>query len=157
MGDQAPEVARQAAQLYYKATPSPSWDRESRTLWETLTSHSRALADCEYTDNAMRGNLYAELAQVFRHAGNYREGVEAARRALAARERVLGPEHPDTMISVSSLGFLFESQGNYAEAEPLYRRALSGFTKVLGPNHPTTRAVAANLQRCLDAMRQPPA
>ena len=59
-------------------------------------------------------------------------------RALTARERVLGPDHPDTLISVNNLAFLYESTGRYGEAEPLYQRALTARERVLGPEHPDT-------------------
>ena len=46
-------------------------------------------------------------------------------RALAARERVLGAEHPDTLVSVNDLAGLYEREGRYEEAEPLNVRALA--------------------------------
>ena len=51
-------------------------------------------------------------------------GRAALKRALEADERVLGPEHPDTLISVNNLADLYKAQGRYGEAEPLFRRAL---------------------------------
>ena len=40
-------------------------------------------------------------------------------RALESIERVLGPEHPDTLASVNNLAYLYKSRDRYAEAEPL--------------------------------------
>jgi hypothetical protein len=65
-------------------------------------------------------------------------------RALAARERVLGAEHPDTFASVNNLAWLYASQGRYGEAEPLYQRAVPAAERVLGPNHPYTKTFRAN-------------
>ena len=65
-------------------------------------------------------------------------------------ERVLGAEHPDTLISVNNLAGLYESQGRYGEAEPLYVRALAGLQRKLGPEHPTTVVVQKNLARLRD-------
>ena len=67
-------------------------------------------------------------------------------RALGARERVLGGEHPDTLTSVNNLASLYARQGRYAEAEPLYQRAVSGAEKVLGPEHPDTQLYRRNLE-----------
>ena len=39
------------------------------------------------------------------------------RRALEAREKVLGREHPDTLTSVNNLGNVLFMQGKYEEAE----------------------------------------
>ena len=53
-------------------------------------------------------------------------------RALAGYETVLGPEHPDTLTSVSNLGWALERQGKYEEAEAMHRRALKGSEKIPG-------------------------
>jgi hypothetical protein len=67
-------------------------------------------------------------------------------RALAIRERVHGPEHPDTAASLCHLGFLIEiHQGHFAEARLLYERALAINEKVLGPDHPATEDVILSL------------
>ena len=55
------------------------------------------------------------------------------KRALAGREQVLGPEHPDTLPSVNNLAVLYQAQGRYGEAEPLYQRALGGQRAGAGP------------------------
>ena len=56
------------------------------------------------------------------------------KRALAARERVLGLEHPDTLQSLNHLAFLYEATGRYGEVAPLYHRALDARERVLGPS-----------------------
>jgi tetratricopeptide (TPR) repeat protein len=67
------------------------------------------------------------------------------RRALTGCERVLGPEHPDTLTIVNNLAFLMYSKGDYAAAKPLLRRALAGRERVLGPEHPDTLGSVHNL------------
>jgi tetratricopeptide (TPR) repeat protein len=145
----AQEVPATVAQMYVKANPPPSWDLTSRGLWAKLVSHSRALAECSLLDDVLRGRLYGELASVFRFAGNYAEGVDSARRALEACERVLGAEHPDTLTSVNNLALLLYDQGKYDEAEPLFRRALEARERVLGPEHPDTLTSVNNLAQLL--------
>ena len=71
--------------------------------------------------------------------------VDFRRRILQAEERLLGPEHPDTLRSVNNLGNLLWNKCTYNEAEALYRRALQGRERVLGPEHPKTLMVANNL------------
>ena len=53
-------------------------------------------------------------------------------------EQVLGPEHPDTALSLNNLAELYHTQGKYAEAEPLSKRALVIYEQALGPEHPDT-------------------
>ncbi|MDA1106382.1 MAG: tetratricopeptide repeat protein, partial [Planctomycetota bacterium] len=52
--------------------------------------------------------------------------------------RVLGEEHPQTLLSISIMGDLLHSQGNLAEAEPYFRDALEKRRRVLGEEHPQT-------------------
>jgi tetratricopeptide (TPR) repeat protein len=60
------------------------------------------------------------------------------RQALKGREKILGMEHPDTLISVDNMGLVLQAQGKYEEAEKLHRRALKGREKMLGMEHPNT-------------------
>jgi hypothetical protein len=41
---------------------------------------------------------------------------------LEVREKALGREHPDTLTSVSNLGYVLSCQGKYEEAEAIHRR-----------------------------------
>ena len=67
------------------------------------------------------------------------------RRALEGREKALGAEHPDTLMSVNNLGGLLSDKGDYEGAEALYRRALEGNEKALGAEHPDTLNTVNNL------------
>jgi Tfp pilus assembly protein PilF len=78
------------------------------------------------------------LALLLESKGEYAVAEALYRRALEASERVLGPEHPNTLSSVNNLAGLMESKGEYAEAEALYRRALEARERVLGLEHPDT-------------------
>jgi tetratricopeptide (TPR) repeat protein len=68
--------------------------------------------------------------------GKYAEAIPIAERALAIREKVLGPEHPAVANSLNNLALLYYAIGNYAKAEPLQQRALASREKVLGTEHP---------------------
>ncbi len=72
-----------------------------------------------------------------------------ARRAFEAQERVLGPDHPETLVSLNSLAVLYGDQERYKEAEALYRRILEARERVLGKEHPDTLSLAGNLVSCL--------
>ena len=66
-------------------------------------------------------------------------------RALAIREKALGPDHPDVGESLSNLAGLYEDEGDYAKALPLYQRAIAIREKSLGPNHPVVATRINNL------------
>ena len=77
--------------------------------------------------NAQVIKLYGE--------GKYSEAVPIAQRALALREKALGPDHPDVATTLHNLAALYYNQGRYADAEPLYKRSLAIGEKALGPDH----------------------
>jgi tetratricopeptide (TPR) repeat protein len=57
------------------------------------------------------------------------------KRALAIREKALGPDHPDVAVSLNNLANLYDKLGRYGDAEQLFKRSLAILEKVLGPNH----------------------
>ena len=77
--------------------------------------------------------------------GKYAEATPFAERALAIAERLHGEAHPDTLASMSYLGWFYHVQGRYADAEPLYRRALEASERILGTEHPHTLLAVNNL------------
>jgi tetratricopeptide (TPR) repeat protein len=76
--------------------------------------------------------LNKRLMQLY-NAGKYEEAIPLAERALAIREKALGPDHPDVAVALINLAQLYESQSRYADAEPLYKRSLAIREKALGP------------------------
>ncbi|KAF1996952.1 hypothetical protein P154DRAFT_607067 [Amniculicola lignicola CBS 123094] len=62
-----------------------------------------------------------------------------------AAEKVLGPEHPDTLTSIGQLGTILLMQCKYKEAEAMHRQALKGREKALGPEHPDTLSSMTSL------------
>jgi tetratricopeptide (TPR) repeat protein len=84
------------------------------------------------------------LGSALLYAARYAEAEPLCKRALAITEKALGPEHPDTALSLNNLATLYISQGRYAEAEPLYQRALAIVEKALGPEHPNTAQALEN-------------
>jgi hypothetical protein len=54
------------------------------------------------------------------------------REVLAERKRVLGAEHPDTLVAADNLARTLEDQGKRAEAEEIEREVLAVRKRVLG-------------------------
>ena len=103
-----------------------------------LTPHLLASCETEMADAATS----AQQADLLDRAGNYFHGRDVyagARplfeRALAIREKVLGPEHLDTATSLNNLAMLLKDQGDLAGARPLLERALAVYETALGPEH----------------------
>ena len=60
-------------------------------------------------------------------------------------ERLLGPDHPDTLNAQNSLAAVYQSAGKAAEAIPLLERTLVTRQRILGPDHPDTLTSQNNL------------
>ena len=76
---------------------------------------------------------YADAALIYKHI-------------LTIRDKVLGPEHPDTVHSLINLVSFYANQGQQADARSLYQRAFDIRNSVLvGPDHPDTAQTLNNL------------
>jgi DNA-binding NarL/FixJ family response regulator len=100
------------------------------------------------------GRLLMRAGWYLYERGLYTEAEPLLERALAIRERVLGPEHPETGETLNNLARLYLQQGRYTEAEPLFQRALSIRERVLGPGHPHTVTTREYYARLLQAMKR---
>lgn len=85
-----------------------------------------------------------EIARLY-DQGQYHEATILAERALAQAERILGPENPETLLTLNNLAVMHRSLGQLDEAEPLYLRALETQERILGPEHPDTLLSLNNL------------
>ena len=131
-----PEVDYQTWTRYERYIPhvllcAAHIDRWSMTFWEAR-------------------NLLFQAGKYFYQRGQYRESEPLFQQALAMCERVLGPEHPDTLNILNSLAVLYVDQGKYEQVEPLYQRALEASERVLGPEHPDTLGSLNNLALLYD-------
>jgi hypothetical protein len=64
---------------------------------------------------------------------------------LEAQERILGPEHPDTLRSWNNYCVSLRRKGCVDLAEPIARKVVETTAKVLGESHPQTINRYANL------------
>ncbi|KAG2490690.1 hypothetical protein HYH03_010852 [Edaphochlamys debaryana] len=95
--------------------------------------------------------LNQQPASCIKARGRHEEAEPLYRQVLELRQRVLGPEHPDTVSSINNLASCIQARGRYEEAEPLYRQALELRQRVLGPEHPNTVNLINNLASCIQA------
>jgi hypothetical protein len=58
---------------------------------------------------------------------------------MQTRRRVLGGEHPDTLITMHNVAFILQSQARYKEVISLMERCFQSRQQVLGEQHPDTQ------------------
>jgi len=112
--------------------------------------HEQYLADAEYARTprepapdawawATRPRAATTAFALLLHARGRLEEAEAEIRAvLGARTRVLGLDHPDTLVSHGILATILRERGRPVEAEAEMRPAMDAMTQMLGPDHPFT-------------------
>jgi tetratricopeptide (TPR) repeat protein len=89
--------------------------------------------------------MWSMVGQVLWEEGRWKEGEELEVKVLEARRRVLGEEHPDTIIAMANLASTYWKQGRSKEAEELDIKVLEVRRRVLGEEHPDTIIAMANL------------
>ncbi len=101
------------------------------TLAQTVTPPPYVL-NPELLDGASLSQKSKQLLD----QGNYRAAEPLAQKALAIREKWLGPDHLEVAQSLNILAELYSELNKQPEARLLYQRALRIREQALGPNHP---------------------
>jgi hypothetical protein len=86
-----------------------------------------------------------ELARSTGDAGDAAEARDQFTALLPVRERVLGPDHPDTLTTRHSLAYWTGQAGDPAAARDQFTALLPIRERVLGPEHPLTSTTRHNL------------
>ncbi|MEV0505434.1 tetratricopeptide repeat protein, partial [Streptomyces spectabilis] len=75
-----------------------------------------------------------------------------ARDVCAVRERVLGADHPDTLVSRREIAVGLGWLGRWADALTAYRHVAAARERVLGAGHPDTLASRNDEAHCLEQL-----
>src|SRR5262249_18013239 len=70
-------------------------------------------------------------------------------RSLELKERLFGPNHIETGLTLNNLGLYYKSLGRLAEARNAYQRALTIFQNVFGASHANVADVLYNMAQLL--------
>ncbi len=122
---------------------------------QQLLAHVHHLAGADDEQAWQRheaGQLLNQTGLYLRCRGRFAEAEPLLRSALGVCERVLGPEHPDTVVCLNNLATLLVALGRNDEAEQRYRRALTVRQRLLGPDHPATATSLNNLAGLLEGL-----
>ena len=66
------------------------------------------------------------------------------REVLPTLRRIVGAEHPYTLVSSMNLALVLDDLGKHGEAETIHREVLAVRRRVLGPEHQDTLTCCAN-------------
>jgi serine/threonine protein kinase/tetratricopeptide (TPR) repeat protein len=147
--DRADRVTSFMTSMFKVSNPSES--RGSRvTAREILDKASKDIGTGLANDPEVQAQMMDVMGTVYWNLGLYPPADLLLGRAVETRRRILGPEHPDTLRSVSAWANTLEFEGHYARAESLDRETLDIRRRVLGPEHPETLMSMNNLGNTLE-------
>src|ERR1700722_16659258 len=92
-------------------------DTEGYTINRPLLPH---------VDAALQGgtnavpNVAARLVHVYMQGGRWKEAEKLSVLVMETNKRVLGEEHPNTLMSMNNLAMTYQNQGKWKEAEALH-------------------------------------
>ena len=136
-----------AAELLNRAAHQSGWPDDPATwpAWQLIAPHAPHLlatldlqsgSPDDATADASHAAYQAALFQA--EQGLHAQAEDEYRGVLAARLRVLGADHPDTLTARHEIARMVSERGDHAGAEAEYRDVLAARLRVLGPDHPGT-------------------
>ncbi|HWE37864.1 MAG TPA: tetratricopeptide repeat protein [Isosphaeraceae bacterium] len=93
----------------------------------------------------IRGHLLDTLGQTYLGLGWPDRALKVFEKASEVQAKILGADHPDTLISRSFLGIALRAVGRTGEAIKLHEAVLARRTATLGADHPDTLISRNNL------------
>jgi tetratricopeptide (TPR) repeat protein len=82
---------------------------------------------------------------VIRENGGWEHAEQLGVQVMDMRKKVLGAEHPDTLLSMTNLATTYADMGNLHQAEQLESQVFNMRKKLLGTEHPDILESMANL------------
>lgn len=115
---------------------APTWEQHTATAATAFKAGrydeaenelvaAERLAERTEGGDAARATALYNLAILRRAQGQDAAAEDLYKEALAIRERVLGPQHPEVAVTLNNLAALYAAQDRYTDAEPLLQRALA--------------------------------
>ncbi|KAF8147385.1 hypothetical protein B0H34DRAFT_860108 [Crassisporium funariophilum] len=89
-------------------------------------------------EHIYKDDEYVRFAKVFQETGEWKKEKLLVLELVKKRKKILGPEHPHTLSSISNLALTYNNQGHWQKAEELQVQVLEIRNKVLGSEHPNT-------------------
>ncbi|GLA56089.1 hypothetical protein AnigIFM63604_004385 [Aspergillus niger] len=125
----------------------PDNDHANRQAWREYLPHALSLiAEAGFRKEQEKYiDWIRKVCSCLSSDGRWKEAEELGVQVVELRKQVLGPEHPDTLTSISNLASTYWNQGRWKKAEELIVQVLELRKQVLGHEHPDTLTSMGNL------------
>jgi len=137
------------------------WDHAAvgEVLGQVATLLENARAGTDDADQKLARILtrlqFLALGQLIELADSMPLAIAIGEPLAVDLERLLGPDHPDTLSARNSLATAYHSAGRTADAIPLVEQTLAARERLLGADHPSTLASRNNLASAYRATGRP--
>lgn len=123
--------------------------------WQT---HLRFVIDVDSVRGDEQGaDLCTALGRHLWQTGDFDGALPYHEKALAIREKILGPDDPAVAESLVNIGRVLRGMGKSAETQSLFERSLEIRMARFGEQHVDTAESLENLGRCLHELGDPAA
>jgi len=124
----------------------PEYSRgEDLTVREMLDRAARLVGERFAEHPEREAVVRSAVARAYHSLGLYEQSHPHWARALELRQRILGPEHLTTIITMNNLASNHYSRGMYDQGRQLEEESLAILRRVHGAEHPTTLTTMSNL------------
>jgi tetratricopeptide (TPR) repeat protein len=135
--------------VLFEAAPERNPHSKQATVVDVLR-RAAAKADQAFHDEpAQEADVRLVVGRVYLRLGLYSEAEPQLRKALQLRQRLFGPEAPETLVASNELALLLSERGDHADAERLFEETLQARLRVSGKEDPETLQVMDNLGQTL--------
>jgi serine/threonine protein kinase len=117
----------------------------SQTLKDNLQKAVQELEGSAIGDSLTVAQMQNTLGLSLLGLGGASQAIILFEKARATRSANLGPDHPDTLMSMNNLAQGYQDAGKLDLALPLYKETLKLWKTKLGPDHPYTLGTMNNL------------
>jgi len=142
--DRADRITQFMTNMFKVSNPSEARGN-AVTAREILDKASKDIDAGLSNDPELQAKMMNTMGITYFSLGLYARAQPLVERAIEIQRRVLGPEHPDTLASMSNLTNVLVSEGHYVDAEKLIRETLDIRRRVLGSQDPDTLDSMSNL------------
>jgi len=108
------------------------------TVRQALDRAAKSIGSRFQTRPLVEAAIRNAIGNAMREVGEYEKAVEHLDRALELQKAKLGPEHPDTLISMGNLAGAYRAASRLNQAVPLFEETLKLRKAKLGPEHTDT-------------------
>jgi tetratricopeptide (TPR) repeat protein len=127
--------------------------RDPHTNW-TWVKHGEALLRRFPGHPLLEAWTAVSRGIMLREEGRLEEALAEQRRALDAKQSLLGPDHLDVALSAGNVAVVLQALGRSGEAEPLLRRMVETITRLVGPENARVAQALLNHGETLTDLRR---